>query len=98
MARVPTKAALDCANRFSHLLANLPSAYPDRAGYDQCLQRVKSQIVAEGGRFRDEWNGARVSMHGFAASSTTGLAGAVQNWRTQVTLKAAMASMDTGAT
>jgi hypothetical protein len=95
--RIPSKAALDCCTRLGHLMASVPSPYPDRAVYDQALQTVKAQITGEGGTFRDNWNGARVSLHGFTASSTTGLPGALQNWRTQVTLKAASASMAAGA-
>ena len=58
---------------------------------------VKAQITGEGGTFRDKWDGARVRLHGFTASSTIGLAGAVQNWRTQVTLKASAAAMRASA-
>ena len=92
-AKPPSKAARECANRFSHLLAQLPPVYPDRVAYDQALERVKSQIAGEGGTFREAWNGACVSMHGFRASSTMGLAAAVQNWRTQIILKSAAAAM-----
>ena len=94
VAKVPTKAAVDLANRLNALLAlPFPPAHVDKAGYDAALTRLKREITANYGTFTEGWNGARMRAHGFASSSTEGLIGACRNWITQVTLKAASASM-----
>jgi hypothetical protein len=67
--------------------------YPDRAAYQVALARLQTKILHEGGSFTADGLGARVRLHGFTATSTTGLAGACHNWITQVTDKAALASM-----
>lgn len=93
MAKVPTPAALDCCARLGQLLSNLPSPYPDRPAYDRALEPVMALIGQEGGSFSSNWNGTKLRLHGFSASSTSGLAEACRNWRTQVTLKAMQANM-----
>lgn len=92
-AKVPTKAALDCASHLAQKIKALPSSCDDRPGYDDGIKLLKHQIVSCGGTFSESWNGAGVRLHGFAASSTSGIADACRNWITQVTLKAASASM-----
>jgi hypothetical protein len=93
MTRTPTKEALAFHARLYGLVQALPGFQDDRPGYDAGIARIKAAIVEAGGAVRNDWNGARVRVHGFSATSTTGVAGACRNWMTQVTLKAAEATM-----
>lgn len=93
MAKVPSRAAIDCAERLRGILSVMPSAYPDRAAYDRAVLGLAAVITTDGGSYSEKWDGARVSLHGLSATSTSGLAAAARNWCAQVTLKAAQASM-----
>lgn len=96
-AKIPTKAAIDMANRLKAMASSLPSPRDDTLGYRAGLKEIGALITTEGGGFIDAWNGATIRLHGFRATSTMGLAGACHNWCTQVTLKAAAAAMDGAA-
>jgi hypothetical protein len=92
-ANVPSPAALAFHAQLHGMIRALPSFTTDRPGFDAGISRIKLAIVEAGGAVRDDWNGARIRVHGFSASSTTGVAGACTNWLQQVTLKAALAAM-----
>ncbi|RWR32495.1 hypothetical protein D2T31_00490 [Sinirhodobacter populi] len=51
------------------------------------LHAVKALIEANGGKIRNDWQGAAVRIFGLRATSTSGLEAACWNWMTQVTLK-----------
>jgi UDP-N-acetylglucosamine enolpyruvyl transferase len=80
-------AVTETSNRFARLLAVQPPHYPDRVTYVKWLDRLVAQIKAEGGTISVSGAGQRIKLHGFAASSAEGLAGAVRNWRAQVRQK-----------
>jgi hypothetical protein len=92
-AKVPSKAALRCTDWLREILRELPHPWTDRAAYQAALATLQTKILHEGGSFTADSLGARVRLHGFKATSTMGLAAACHNWITQVTLKAATASM-----
>ena len=92
-----TQGALACAQQMETILNAMPrsrwtnSALDNRRPEDpawvegtRLLQRL---ILTEGGSFKDDWQGARVRLHGFTASSTGGLLAACRNWITQVRAK-----------
>jgi hypothetical protein len=89
MPAVPSQGALACAARIEALLKGMPpSKWQDRAAWEARLRELQVLILNEGGSFKDDWQGARVRLWGFTASSTSGLTGAAQNWITQVRAKA----------
>ena len=81
------RKVIETSNRLAHLLAVQPPHYPDRVTYAKWLDRLAAQIRGEGGTISVSGAGQRIKLHGFAASSTEGLAGAVRNWRTQARQK-----------
>ncbi len=93
MSKAPSMAALAFHARLAAMVNDLPGFQDDRTGYAAGIARIKLAIVEAGGAVRDDWNGARVRVHGFSATSTMGVAMACRNWMTQVTIKAAAAGM-----
>ena len=91
--KAPSDAARAYSTRLARLLDALPSYLDDKPAYIAAIACIKLAIAEQGGAVRDDWNGARVRLHGISATSTTGVAGACRNWITQVTLKAAAAAM-----
>lgn len=88
IARIPDSVVLTKANLLTTLLKDTPSSRDDRAAYDAFVTRIKAQIVSWGGAFRDDWNGARLSLGGFRATATSGFLAACHNWIAQVRAKA----------
>lgn len=92
-ARAPSPAARALANALAVAMKDMPYPSTDRAAYDARVSQLRDMIEAKKGRVQDNWNGARIRVHGISTSSTMGLAGACHNYITQVTLKSATASM-----
>jgi hypothetical protein len=61
------------------------SAYIARR--DEVETQVAEALEQQGARIKREWNGAQIRMCGLMARSTTGLLGALQNWRSQAEAK-----------
>lgn len=94
MTRVPTRQARAFSVRLTGFLKDLPSFQHDRPGYQVGIDRIKAAIADEGGTCREQWYAARVSIHGFGATSTQGIAQACHNWIAQVTAKAEAAALE----
>lgn len=93
-AKVPSKATVEFANRLSLFLDQpWPPAHIDRAAHDHRLAALQRLILEWGGAYESNGMGHMIRLNGFKATSTSHLAGACRNWVTQVTLKAAAASM-----
>lgn len=50
-----------------------------RRAMDACAQDLRDQL---GARINDKWDGCRVRIAGLHSTSTTGMAGALNNWMT----------------
>lgn len=94
--KVPSPAALAAWRKIKAALDSFPEtrrSLEDNEAWVLAEARLKDVILTEGGKVQDRWDGARVRVHGFSASSTMGLRPACQNWLTEVTLKSAAAAM-----
>ena len=64
----------------------------DWSAYIARREEVETQVAKaleqQGARIKREWNGAQIRMCGLTARSTSGLLGALQNWRSQATGRA----------
>ncbi len=86
--KYPPQGALGCADRIEALLNGFPkSRWDSKTEWETRLRELQVLILSEGGSFKDDWQGARVHLWGFRASSTSGLVAACRNWVTQVRAK-----------
>ena len=93
-----SQGALAVADRMDALLTTFPRVrWDDRASFEARKTDLIKLILGEGGSYRDDWNGARVNLWGYAATSTSGLTGAARNWILQVRTKARFDGADLGA-
>jgi hypothetical protein len=73
-------ALLEDADRACGTYADDPSKFHARHRLE--MDRIGRQLSYErGARINDAWDGTTVMLAGIRASSTTGLAGALRNWR-----------------
>jgi hypothetical protein len=86
----PSSGALAVAAQMETLLnTGFPRIrWDDPKAWEAGLANLQKLILSEGGSFKDDWQGARVRLWGFTASSTQGLTMAARNWITQVREKA----------
>lgn len=81
LARLPKiSAATDGDWRASH------DRY--RRAVEDLRERLMARDTDRPSTCKMDWNGARFALHGFRATSTTGLEGAIRNWIAQIRAKA----------
>lgn len=88
-----TAPALATAARIEALLKSFPSnRWTDKDAWETRLRELQVLILNEGGSWKNDWQGGRVSLLGYKATSTEGLTGAARNWITQVRAKSGAAA------
>lgn len=87
-------AARDFYSDLAEALKKVPdytyaTAKETKPARDAAIKAVVDLIHSKGGRVKQDWQGAAVSLYGLRATSTSGVLAACRNWMTQVTLKSA---------